>query len=211
VGVPLGLKYAILKGTSEVPVETAFHAGDRIQLSVETNGQGYLYIISRGSSGTWKPLFPSPEVEDGNNRVEGFRSYLLPPKARLIFDEETGSEKLFIVFSREPEANLEKLIYSLKGVAPASAPKPAAPKSAAPNNADPVEPKTLYALADNRIDDTTVGMLRTAYSRDLVIEKIDENSAGYGPAPKKETAVYVVNPSDSRDSRLVADLELVHR
>ena len=96
-------------------------------------------------------------------------------------------------------------------MAPASAPKPAAPKSAAPNNADPVEPKTLYALADNRIDDTTVGMLRTAYSRDLVIEKIDENSAGYGPAPKKETAVYVVNPSDSRDSRLVADLELVHR
>ena len=155
VGLPLGLKYAILKSTSEVPVETVFHAGDRIQLRVETNGQGYLYIISRGSSGTWKPLFPSPEVEDGNNRVEGFHSYTLP------------------------------------------------------------EPRTLYALADTRIDDMTVGMLRTAYSRDLVIEKVDENSASSGPAPKpapkKETAVYVVNPSGSRDSRLVADLELVHR
>jgi Domain of unknown function (DUF4384) len=210
-GGPLGLKYAILKGTAEVPVSTVFHAGDRIQLSVETNGQGYLYIVSRGSSGTWKPLFPSPEVEDGNNRVEGFHSYILPPKSRLIFDEQTGSEKLFVVFSREPEPNLEKLLYSLKGVAPASAPKPAAPRPAPPNNAEPIEPKTLYALADTRIDDMTVGMLRTAYSRDLVIEKVDENSVSSGPAPKKETAVYVVNPNGSLDSRLVADLELAHR
>jgi hypothetical protein len=210
-GMPLGLKYAILKGSVEVPVETVFHAGDRIQLSVETNGQGYLYIISRGSSGTWKPIFPSPEVEDGNNRVEGFHSYVLPPKSRMIFDEQTGSEKLFVVFSREPEPSLEKLIYSLKGVAPASAPKPAAPKPVAPNNTDPVEPKTLYALADSKIDDMTVGTLRTAYSRDLVIEKVDDNSVSSSPAPKKETAVYVVNPSGSRDSRLVADLELVHR
>jgi len=211
VGVPLGLKYAILKGPAQVPVDTVFHGGDRIQLSVETNGQGYLYIVSRGSSGTWKPLFPSPEVEDGDNRVEGFHSYVLPPKSRLIFDEQTGTEKLFVVFSREPEPNLEKLIYSLKGVAPSSAPKPTAPKPAVPNNADPVEPKTLYALADTRIDDMTVGMLRTAYSRDLVIEKVDENSVSSGPAPKKETAIYVVNPSGSPDSRLVADLYLVHR
>ena len=214
--VPLGLKYTILKGSTQVPVDTVFHAGDRIQLSVETNGQGYLYIINRGSSGTWKPLFPSPEVEDGNNRVEGFHSYVLPPKSRLIFDEQTGTERLFVVLSREPEPNLEKLIYSLKDVAPAStpepsAPKPAAPKPAAPNNVEPIEPKTLYALADTRIDDMTVGMLRTAYGRDLVIEKVDENAVGSGPAPKKETAVYVVNPSGSRDSRLVADLELVHR
>jgi hypothetical protein len=206
VGAPLGLKYAIVKGSTEVPVETVFRAGDRIQLRVETNGQGYLYVITRGSSGTWKPLFPSPEVEDGNNRVEGFHSYVLPPESRLIFDERTGTEKLFVVFSREPEPNLEKLIYSLKGVAPASAPRPAAP-----NITEPAEPKTLYALADSRIDDMTVGMLRTAYSRDLVIERVDEKSVTSGPAPKKETAVYVVNPSGSRDSRLVADLELVHR
>jgi hypothetical protein len=208
---PLGLKYAIVKGTNEVPVDTVFRAGDRIQLRVETNGAGYLYVISRGSSGTWKPLFPSPEVEDGNNRVDGFHSYDLPPKSRLIFDEQTGSEKVFVVFSRDPEPNLEKLIYSLQGVAPASVPKPAAPKPAAPNVAEPVQGKTLYALADTRIDDMTVGMLRSAYSRDLVIEKVDESTVSSGPAPKKETAVYVVNPSGSRDSRLVADLELVHR
>jgi len=218
-GIPLGLKYAILRGAgaqpAEVPADTVFHAGDRIQLRVETNSPGYLYVISRGSSGTWKPLFPSREVEDGDNRVDGFHSYDLPPKSRLIFDEQTGSEKVFVVFSREPEPNLEKLIYSLKGgapaVAPVAAPKPAAPKPGAPAGNEPVPGKTLYALADTRIDDRTVGMLRTTYSRDLVIETVDDTTVSAGPAPKKETAVYVVNPTGGRDSRLVADLDLVHR
>ena len=114
--VPLGLKYTILKGSTQVPVDTVFHAGDRIQLSVETNS----------------------EVEDGNNRVEGFHSYVLPPKSRLIFDEQTGTEKLFVVFSREPEPNLEKLIYSLKDVAPASTPKPSAPNRRRPNPRPPI-------------------------------------------------------------------------
>jgi hypothetical protein len=198
---PLGLKYAILKksgdGMVEVPADTAFHAGDRIQLQVETNAPGYLYIVSQGSSGTWKPMFPAAEVEDGNNHVEGFHPYLLPPKSLILFDEQTGNEKLFVVFSREPEPNLEKMIYTLKNGAPA--PKTPAPKSA--------EPKTLVAMADARIDDRTVGILRTAYARDLVIEKVDEHTAG----ERKETAVYVVNPSGSSDSRVVADLQLAHR
>jgi len=57
-------------------------SGDRIQFSVETNGPGYLYIVSQGSSGTWKPMFPSPEVEKGDNRVEGFHTYTMPPGSR---------------------------------------------------------------------------------------------------------------------------------
>jgi hypothetical protein len=211
-GTPLGLKYIILKSSSgqmlEVPADTTFHAGDRIQLNVETNSTGYLYVISQGSSGAWKPIFPSPEVAEGNNRVEAFHQYVLPPKSRLLFDEQTGTEKVFVVFSREPEPSLEKMIYSLQGVSPTSAPKPAAP-----SQSEPAQPKTLMALADASIDDRTVGLLRTAYSRDLIIEKVDDSTAPTGNADRKEkeTAVYVVNPSGSTDSRLVADLQLVHR
>ncbi len=211
-GTPLGLKYIILKSSSgqmvEIPADTTFHAGDRIQLNVETNSTGYLYVISQGSSGAWKPIFPSPEVAEGNNRVEAFHQYTLPPKSRLLFDEQTGTEKLFVVFSREPEPSLEKMIYSLQGVSPAAAPRPAAP-----SQSEPAPPKTLMALADASIDDNTVGLLRTAYSRDLVIEKVDDSTASSGSADRKEkeAAVYVVNPSGSADSRLVADLQLVHR
>jgi len=199
-GPPLGLKYSVLKKAGEdmveVPADTIFRAGDRIRISVETNQPGYLYIINRGSSGTWKPLFPSTEVEDGNNHVDGFHDYMMPPKSRMVFDETTGVEKLFLVFSREPEPNLEKVIYSLTGGT--------APGSDAQSGG---KNKTLLAVNSPGIDDATVGILRTTNSRDLVIEHVDERT----PGEKKETAVYVVNPAGRPDSRVVADLALVHQ
>jgi hypothetical protein len=195
-GVALGLKYTILKRSGNEMVEVApdsvFRAGDRIQFNVQTNGAGYLYIISQGTSGTWKPMFPSPEVESGDNRVEGFRSYAMPPGSRIVFDEQTGVEKIFIVFSREPETDLERMIYSLDPK------KPQAPK--------------VVQFASVNIDDMTVGRLRTAYSRDLIIERVDDKAPAEAAAGgQKEKAVYVVNPSGSSSSRVVADLKLVHQ
>ncbi len=82
---PLGLRYTVLKlaadnTPTEVPNDTVFHSGDRIRFSVEANAPGYLYIINRGSSGTWKPMFPSAEIDDGNNRIERWRPYTMPPE-----------------------------------------------------------------------------------------------------------------------------------
>ena len=206
-GPPLGLKYIILKLTGGNMVETApdsvFHAGDRIQVSVETNTPGYLYVIHQGSSGTWKPMFPSAEVADGNNRVEGWRTSVLPPKSRLLFDEQKGIEKLFVVFSREPEPDLEKMIYSLQGGKPTP--------TAAPTPQPDRQPQKQLLASALPIDDNTVGRLRNTYSRDLVIEKVDDSTPANAPGDKKETAVYVVNPSGSRDSRVVADIQLVHQ
>jgi hypothetical protein len=185
-GPALGLRYTILKLSggemTEVAPDTVFRAGDRIQFSVETNGPGYLYIISQGSSGEWKPMFPSADVAEGNNHIEGFRPYAMPPKTRLVFDEQAGIEKIFIVFTRQPEPNLESTIYSLQ---------------------TPQSKQLLVASIDNG----TVGKLRNTYARDLIIEKVDEST----PGAKKEKAVYLVNPSGSGDSRVVADLHLVHQ
>lgn len=197
-GTALGLKYSLLKlvggQMEEVPTDTVFHAGDRIQFRVETNGPGYLYIISQGSSGTWKPMFPAPEIDGGNNRIDGFHSYVMPPKTRFYFDEQAGTEKLFLVFTREKEADLENLIYSLQGekAKPAAAPAP----QAAPQ---------VYRAS---IDDQAVGRLRETYARDLIIEAVEPTTPGN---EKKESAVYIVNPTGSSDSRLVADLLLEHK
>lgn len=199
-GPALGMRYTILKRTNgemvEVAPDTVFHAGDRIQFNVETNGPGYLYIVSQGSSGNWRPMFPSAEVEDGSNRIEGFRAYTMPPKSRLVFDEQAGTEKIFIVFARQPEPNLESTIYSLKEPAPSK--EPAKPKG--PDD----KPKQLLVAS---IDNGTVGHLRETYSRDLIIERVDEST----PGEKKEKAMYVVNPTGSQDSKVVADLQLVHK
>ena len=200
---PLGLRYTVLKlaadnAPTEVPNDTVFHAGDRIRFSVEANAPGYLYIVNQGSSGNWKPMFPSAEIEDGNNRIEGWHPYTMPPKSRLAFDSTVGTENLFIVFSLQPESDLEGMIYSLQGKKKASA--------AAPAPAAPVQSSKELIVAAN-ISGAAVDRMRAAYARDLIIEKVDPDT----PGDRKETAVYVVNPTGSAEARVVADLHLVHQ
>jgi len=188
----LGLRYTILKKTGneqvEADAEATFHAGDRIRLAIEANDDGYLYVVNRGSSGTWKLLFPSPEIKDGDNRVQKRVRYEIPSGYTFTFDEQAGEEKLFIVLSRQPEPDLEGLIYSL-----GQGGQPAAEK-----------PKVLMASA--AFGDDVIGKLRNAYARDLIVEKVDDEQT-----PKKEKAVYAVNPTGSADSRVVADVTLKHR
>lgn len=198
---PLGLRYGFLrKGGGdeyeEVNADSVFHAGDRIRFSVQTNDTAYLYIVMRGSSGTWKVLFPTNEIGGGSNLVEGGRTYLFPPPpGRFAFDEQRGEEKLCLVVTRQPEASLEQLIYALsKGATTA---QPASDKASKP-----------MLLAQSRpIDDGLVNRLRSqVYARDLVFEKVDENT----PGEKKEKAAYVVNSNAAPDARLVVDLSLKH-
>jgi hypothetical protein len=199
-GKPLGLRYSLLRAAGgdryeEADADTVFRSGDRIRVSVESNDTAYLYIVMRGSSGSWKLLFPTPEVSGGSNLVESGRQYMIPPPpGRFAFDEQAGEEKLFLVLSRSPEPSLEQLIYSLS-----SGKEPAEQKA----------PKQmLLAKASLPIDDSLVNRLRgQVYARDLIFEKVDETT----PGEKKEKAVYVVNPAGARDSRLVADLSLKHQ
>ena len=111
------MRYSILRreGSESVEVspDAVFRSGDRIRLLVEVTSNGYLYVIHRGSSGVWKPLFPSVDTAGGNNRVERSRPYEIPAGYVFTFDEQPGEERLFIVLSRKPEQDLEKLIYSL--------------------------------------------------------------------------------------------------
>jgi hypothetical protein len=206
-GPPLGLRYTIVRLVNGRPIETlpdfVFHAGDHIQLNVQTNTPGYLYVVGQGSSGAWTPLFPAPQIANGDNHVDGWHTYTLPsPEHQMSFDEHTGTENVTIVFSREPVPDFESLIYSLQTdqVQPTSAP------------AAPAVSKKTTMMASVHIDDATVGRLRTASTRDLVVEKVDPATPSSGASGAKiETAVYVVNPAGRSDSRLVADLHLVHK
>ena len=191
---PLGLRYSILKQMSggetlEVDPDSIFHSGDRIRLSIEANDNGYLYIVLRGSSGNWSLLFPSNEILGGNNTVEKGGHYEIPlGTVWFAFDEHAGREKLFIVLSRQPEPNLEKLIQSLRQ--------------------DPKSTSGQEPAGTQVVDDEVVGKIRNQVaSRDLILEKVNENS----PGEKKEKAVYVVNRTGSTDSRVVVDVSLNHQ
>lgn len=198
---PLGLRYTILKredGRSvEVPTDSVFHNGDKIHIAVEVTDPGYLYIVTRGSSGNWEVLFPSAKIENGNNHVEAQGTYQVPQGYVFTFSGKPGTEKLFIVFSRTAEAEIDNLIYSLQ--------EKKQEKKSAPNS-EPV----LMAKA-SPISDSLVSSLRDTYARDLIIEPVNESAASAKPGKRPEHTVYVVNPKGGSDSRVVADISLIHQ
>jgi hypothetical protein len=187
--VPLGLRYAVLKRDengqyNEVDPDTSFRSGDRIRLKVDSNTSGYLYVVMRGSSGTWKLLFPSAEVAGGSNRVSKGESRQIPSgeRGQFVFDEQAGNEKLFIVLTRQPEPDLDKLIYSMGGTV--------------------TKDGSRSLVSQASLGDDVVSKLRNQVnSRDLVFEKVDST----------ENAAYVVNPSSAPDARLVVDIALKHK
>ena len=192
---PLGMRYSVLKRNAageylEVDADTVFHSGDRIRLEAQANSTGYLYVVAQGSSGNWTLLFPSKEVAGGSNHVVKGDSRQIPSgdRGQFLFDEQSGAEKLFIVLSRQPEPDLDKLIYSIGGT----------------KGGTSASDRALVAQA--LVNDSLVSQLRQG-SRDLVFEKVDSADTN----GKLENAVYVANPSTAPDARLVTDLTLKHR
>jgi len=111
------LRYSVLKQIQtgeyeEVAPTTTFHAGDFIRLKVTSNQDGYLYIINRGSSGKWRPLFPAPGTT-GTNRLMKRQDVTVPATA-WKFEGQPGQEKVFILLTRTPQSNLDKMIASLQ-------------------------------------------------------------------------------------------------
>ena len=207
VGPPLALKYRLLKRTlegryDEVDTDTVFRSGDKIRVSVESNDNGYLYIVQQGSSKTWNLLFPNEETESGSNRIQRNREYDLPGGGRFTFDEQPGAERLFIVLTRQPEADLEKLIYSLSqgaGTKPASTPS--------------TQDKPKMMIAQNRIDDALIDRLRgRVLARDLVFEKVNDDApVTTSSGTRREKALYVATPDRTAGARVVVDLTLKHQ
>lgn len=206
VGPPLALKYRILKRTEEgrydeVDTDTVFRSGDKIRVSVESNDNGYLYIVQQGSSKTWNLLFPNSEIDSGSNHIQRNREYDLPGGGRFTFDEQPGVERLFVILTRKPEPDLEKLIYSLQGT-------PSKPAS----GSKPEEPSKMI-LAQNRIDGAVIDRLRgTVLARDLVFEKVnDDGPVSTSSGKRKEKAMYVASQDRTSGARVVVDMALKHQ
>ncbi|HUB32728.1 MAG TPA: DUF4384 domain-containing protein, partial [Bryobacteraceae bacterium] len=124
---PLGLRYALVQVVNgaerEVSPQSTFHSGDMVRVKIEGNRNGYLYVIARGSSGNWKPLFPAPDINGGENRVAPHQRYTLPSSSQAFtFDEQPGQEQLFLIYSAEPVRDIDSMFPTL--VQPGNAEKP---------------------------------------------------------------------------------------
>jgi hypothetical protein len=222
---PLGLRYSLYEyekigsrwNAEEVSPDKTFRTGDRVQIQVESNEDGYLYIIQRGTSGDWTVLFPAKEINGGKNRVTAMEPVRIPNgRAFFTFSGKPGTEKLFIVLARKPVADVEEMILDLnRGRAPAAAapespkpePKKAEPKKTSTPGREGKGP-TLLAQAISPIDDPLTGRHRNQMlARDLVFEKVDSDGAD----SPKDKSVYVVDKSGRADANFIVELPLKHQ
>ena len=110
---------------------------------------------------------------------------------------------MFVVLSRQPEGDINNLMYKLED-----------------RRQDSKEPAHAMLAANVGIQDSLIQRLRTSYARDLVIEKVDDSKAASAapppaanvasPVPAQEKAMYVVNPKAGEKAWVVADIALRH-
>jgi hypothetical protein len=184
----------------EVPSTTEFKSGDSINVRVEVNDLGYLYIFARGSSGKWSPLFPSASVANGDNCVGPNHPYLMPAGYVFKFDNNPGTERIFVVFSRKPEPDFDGLIYKVA---------PERPTGVTTPESKPTQHPQIILAQNSVIGDPFVDKVKTMYARDLIVEKA-EGEVKSSLGPKFEYAAYVASQSKS-DPRVVAEVSLVHK
>ena len=95
-----------------LPKEVLFEKDHRVQLFVTAATSGYLYLINEGPGG-FVVLFPSTLNNKGSAYLTPNQEIQIPGEDWFQFDEEQGTEKVWVVFSRKLIPELE----SVKSVA----------------------------------------------------------------------------------------------
>jgi hypothetical protein len=203
----LGLRYNLLlvgsPGDRGQPVdpERNFHRGDCVAVEMEANRSGYLYVLSKQSSGDWIPLFPTPELSDQSNRIDPGEIIRIPRRACFEIEDPPGTETLFIVLSRDPR-DIYELSDSVQG-SPGNRPQPTA---------------ATQLAAAGRINSAVDQIAQQYGTRDLPFRQVIKPAAQ--PPPRKpatpakaelENAVYVVNGSSKPSATLVTKVEIHHK
>jgi serine/threonine protein kinase len=92
--------------------EINFEKDYKLKLNVTSRQTGHLYILnegpaSRDGSLSFVVLFPSTTANKGSSYVAQNQSVEIPQQSWFQFDAEQGAEKLWLVFSVEPLAEME--------------------------------------------------------------------------------------------------------
>ena len=195
----LGLRYNLVlvdKDTGKgEPVEPdrVFQPGECIALEFEANRSGYLYVLDRGSSGTWNPLLPSPQMPDEANIVRARTSVRVPQNYCFEIAGPPGIERIFVALSRNP-AEVYDLQDSIKGSG-----------TSEPGETQPGE--AVHVLtAENRITRVVSRMQGNMGARDLKITKIAKPSDPGEPPG----SVYLVNASPGSSDRVITEIQIKH-
>jgi hypothetical protein len=90
-----------------------FRQGDRVRLLLESNVDGYLYVFNTTDDGPSVLIYPDADLDEGGNYIEAHVPVEIPSSVAteerlkwFRFDAEPGVERLYLVFSRTPLADI---------------------------------------------------------------------------------------------------------
>jgi hypothetical protein len=94
--------------------EMIFEKGFRVRLNVGSPDAGYLYAVNEGpvaknDAPSYVVLFPTETTNGGSARMDAGGSLQIPEKSWFVFDEQEGTEKVWLVWSADPVPALEAL------------------------------------------------------------------------------------------------------
>ena len=91
-----------------VDPQREFSAGEGIRISLEANTDGYLYIFHTEDGREPQMLFPHNRLTNGENKISAHRLYQIPATVDdwFMFDERPAIERLFVVVTRAPLADV---------------------------------------------------------------------------------------------------------
>jgi len=97
-----------------VPGEAIFESGYQIRVNVRSPQSGYLYVLSEGpqeASGQTQfvTLFPSTTANKGSSLLRADQVVLIPETSWFQFDQQQGTERLWLVFSNDAIPELDAL------------------------------------------------------------------------------------------------------
>ncbi len=92
--------------------EINFEPTYQIRVNVRSPQAGHLYILSEGPASTqpeFVVLFPSTTANEGSSLLTATQTVQIPEKSWFQFDQQRGTEKLWLVFSADPVPELESV------------------------------------------------------------------------------------------------------
>jgi Domain of unknown function (DUF4384) len=111
---PIGLGYTLYMRDANgdavrVDPERGFRTGDSVRVLLETNTDGFLYIFNTTDNGDPVMIYPDAQLDEGGNYVEAHVPTEVPASTSaeerlrwFTFDAKPGTERLYIVVTREP-------------------------------------------------------------------------------------------------------------
>jgi len=121
-GRPIALGYTLYKRTGGRLVVTdeskEFVENDEMRISLETNTDAYVYVFNTTNGAAPMMLYPYVGVERGANRVAAHRRDYVPAASDYVFNNEPGTERVYIVVTRHALAGVptgEELIAHCRG------------------------------------------------------------------------------------------------